>query len=77
MPKNTKNSNWRERFEKKHWGAMFEDGDFNALLKDIESLLKEVIEDIPEDIMTPGEFGIESFLKQQLKAKYLRKENNE
>jgi hypothetical protein len=41
---------WEEKFEKKHWGAMFEDGDYNSLIADIRTLLATQKEALAEKV---------------------------
>ena len=34
---------WKEDFEKKHWGAMFECGDYETLLDDVSAIITEAV----------------------------------
>ena len=43
--------NWEVEFEKKHWGAMFECGDYDALIDDIRSLLSQQEAKIKREFM--------------------------
>ncbi len=66
-------NNWKKEFEKKHWGAMFESGDYDALIADIETEIIEKLIDEMREVLNPTSNSERFNRLQQLKESWLTK----